>query len=134
MKTMTIGGLSERTGVHIETIRFYEKKEILPNAVRNRGGRRIYDESDVKRLNFVNKCRGFGFSLAEIMSLLSLVDTKEYTCRQVHDLTLEHAKEVNRKIVSLKQMELVLLNMADQCGLGNIPECPIIDSLFSTKL
>lgn len=64
------------------------------------------------------------------MSLLSLVDTKEYTCRQVHDLTLEHAKEVNRKIVSLKQMELVLLDMADQCDLGNIPECPIIDSLF----
>lgn len=127
---MTIGGLSERTGVHIETIRFYEKKEILPSAARNRGGRRVYDESDVKRLNFVNKCRGFGFSLKEIMSLLSLVDTKEYTCRQVHDLTLEHAKEVNRKIVSLKQMELVLLDMADQCDLGNIPECPIIDSLF----
>lgn len=38
MKTMTIGGLSERTGVHIETIRFYEKKEILPSAARNRGG------------------------------------------------------------------------------------------------
>ncbi len=130
MKTITIGGLSERTGVHIETIRFYEKKEILPNAARDNGGRRVYDESDVKRLNFVNKCRGFGFSLTEIMSLLSLVDTKEYTCRQVHDLTLEHAKEVNRKIVSLKQMELVLLNMVDQCGLGNIPECPIIDSLF----
>lgn len=130
MKTMTIGELSRRTDVHIETIRFYEKKDILPKADRNKSDRRVYDESDVRRLNFIHKCRGFGFSLKEIVSLLGLVDTGKFTCKQVHDLTLEHAKEVNRKIVSLKKMELVLLDMVDQCGLGNVPECPIIDTLF----
>jgi len=130
MKTIPIGGLSDQTGVNIETIRFYEREGILPAATRTEAGRRIYDESDVRRLNFIHKCRGLGFSLKEVISLMSLVDTGGYTCKQVHDLTLLHAKEVHDKISSLKKMEAVLLSMADQCGKGNVPECPIVDSLF----
>jgi len=130
MKTMTIGGLSNQTGVQIETIRYYERESILPSPSRNKGGRRVYDESDVRLLNFIHKCRGFGFSLKEIVDLLELVDAGRFTCRQIHDRTLEQAKSVRNKIRQLKTMEKELLQMASQCSQGNKPKCPIIDSLF----
>ncbi len=132
MKSLPIGELSARTHVHIETIRFYEKKGILPKPARSDAGRRIYDEEDVKLLNFIHKCRNLGFSLKEIESLLSLVDKGDYTCKQVHEITCQHANEVREKIDDLNRMERVLTKMADQCGKGNVPECPIIDSLFDS--
>lgn len=130
MKPYAIGELSDRTGVNIETIRYYEREAILPKAVRASNGRRIYDDEDVKRLHFIHKCRSLGFTLKEIISLMSLVDTGNYTCKQVHELTLVHAKEVRDKIGNLKRMEQVLVEMADQCSQGNVAQCPIIDSLF----
>lgn len=129
-KQLAIGELSAKTGVHIETIRFYEKRQILPEPRRSHSGRRIYDEQDVRRLSFIYRCRGLGFSLKEIMSLLSLVDAGDYTCKQIHDLTLEHARSVRQKIEDLQKMESVLQTMVDHCGRGDVPECPIIDSLF----
>ncbi len=131
-KLLPIGELSKRTSVNIETIRFYEKKNILPEPARSDAGRRIYDEEDVKRLNFIHKCRRLGFSLKEVVSLLSLVDNGDYTCKQVHEITCRHANEVKEKIEDLNRMERVLTEMADQCGKGNVPDCPIIDSLFDS--
>ena len=130
MKSLSIGGLSEKTGVNIETIRYYEREDILPKPRRSDGGRRIYGNEDVRRLNFVHKCRNLGFSLKETVSLMSLVDTGNFTCKQVHELTRVHVKEVSKKIQNLKRMEQVLLEMADKCGKGSIPDCPIIDSLY----
>lgn len=132
MKSLSIGSLAEKTGVHIETIRYYEREDILPKAIRSESGRRLYDEGDVRRLNFIHKCRSLGFSLKEIISLMSLVDTGDYTCRQVHDLTLVHTKEISEKISDLRKMEQVLIEMAEHCSQGNVPECPIIDSLFDS--
>jgi len=131
MKSLSIGKLSNATGVNIETIRYYEREKILPVAVRDSGGRRIYDEEDVKRLHFIHKCRGLGFSLKEINSLLSLVISGVYTCKEINDLTLVHASQVSEKIADLRRMESVLLDMAAQCSKGSVPDCPIVDSLYN---
>ncbi|MCH7670801.1 MAG: helix-turn-helix domain-containing protein [Proteobacteria bacterium] len=130
MKNQAIGELSSKTGVHIETIRYYEREGILPTPMRSPAGRRIYSDEDVRRLNFIHKCRGLGFSLKEINSLLSLVDSGDFTCKEVHELTIHHAGQITEKIVDLKKMEGVLQAMAAQCNQGNVPQCPIIDSLF----
>jgi MerR family mercuric resistance operon transcriptional regulator len=130
MKTQAIGELSRKTGVHIETIRYYEREGILSTPMRSDSGRRVYDDEDVRRLNFIHKCRGLGFSLKEINSLLSLVDSGEFTCKEVHELTVHHAEQITEKIVDLKKMETVLQEMTAQCNQGNVPQCPIIDSLF----
>jgi MerR family mercuric resistance operon transcriptional regulator len=98
--------------------------------MRSAAGRRIYSDEDVRRLNFIHKCRGLGFSLKEINSLLSLVDSGEFTCKEVHELTIHHAGQITEKIFNLKKMEGVLQEMAAQCNQGNVPKCPIIDSLF----
>ncbi len=127
---VTIGVLSEKTGVHIETIRYYEKEGILPRPARSPGGHRLYTEDDIKRLFFVRRSRELGFSIKEINSLLSLVQIGEYTCAAVHDLTVQHAAEINQKIMDLQKMEHVLLDMAAECNRGDIPECPIVDTLF----
>ena len=126
-KPMSIGALSKDAGVHIETIRYYEREGILPKARRTRGGHRFYREADVRRLAFIRRSR---FTIKEIRSLLSLVDNGDYTCAQIHDLTVQHVDEVKKKIADLRKMEQVLSAMVAQCNRGAIPECPIIDALF----
>ena len=130
-KSLPIGKLANITGVNIETIRFYEKQGILPQPMRSDSGRRMYDHGDVKRLSFIHRCRGLGFSLKEILSLLSLVDGGDHTCKQVHEITAIHVDDVKKKILALQQMESVLDDMIEHCSKGDVPECPILDSLFA---
>jgi len=125
-----IGELSKRTGVHIETIRYYERSGVMPKPPRSEGGQRTYDETFVRRLAFVSRSRQLGFSLDEIRSLLGLVDEHEYTCADVRELTLKHAAEARRKISDLKKLERTLKDMAAQCHGDRVPDCPIVDALF----
>lgn len=125
-----IGALSKKTGVNIETIRYYERIKIMPMPARTQGGRRLYDEAAIGRLGFIARSRQLGFSLKEIRDLLSLKDGHELTCAQVRRLTLDHASEVGRKINDLKKLKNVLEDMAAKCSGDRVPECPIIDGLF----
>ena len=128
-----IGALSKETGVHIETIRYYERIGIMPKPPRTEGGHRTYDEPQVKRLGFIARSRQLGFSLDEIRDLLSLVDGHKFTCAQVRTLTLNHAAEVTAKIRDLKKLEHVLQDMAEKCSGRRVPDCPIIDVLFAKQ-
>ncbi len=74
-----IGALSTRTGVNIETIRYYEREGLLPHPPRTAGGHRSYSEDHLKRLTFIRRSRELGFSIAEIRGLLALVDGGSYT-------------------------------------------------------
>ena len=127
---IAIGQLSKLTGVHIETIRYYERIGVMPRPPRSEGGQRIYDDSNVKRLSFIARCRDLGFSLDDIRSLLGLVDGNGMTCADVRQMTLDHAAQAKRKIADLKKLERTLRTMADQCHGNHVPECPIIDTLF----
>lgn len=132
-ETIGIGELSKRTGVHIETIRYYERSGVMPKPPRSEGGQRTYDETFVRRLAFVSRSRQLGFSLDEIRSLLGLVDEHEYTCADVRELTLKHATEARRKIADLKKLERTLKDMAAQCHGDRVPDCPIVDALFDGR-
>lgn len=125
-----IGVLSDRTGVNIETIRYYEREGLLPDPPRTAGGHRSYGEDHLKRLTFIRRSRELGFSMAEIRDLLALVDGGSYTCGEVKALTIDHAKNVREKIVDLQRMEKMLDAISSQCEGGSIPECPIIDALL----
>ena len=127
---ISIGGLSRRTGVNIETIRYYEKIGVMPAPARSAGGYRMYALEHVKRLGFIRRGRQLGFSLDELRGLLPLVDGHAYTCAEVHALTRKHLTEVRRKIVDLRRLERVLADMAVQCTKDLVPECPVIDALF----
>jgi len=127
---LTIGELSRRTGVNIETVRYYERAGVLPKPPRTGGGHRVYDEGLLKRLTFVRRARELGFSLDEIRALLSLVDGGDFTCAEVYGLTAKHLEAVRRRIAGLRRMERGLKAMAAECDRGEVPECPIVDTLF----
>lgn len=130
MSELSIGHLSVKTGVNIETIRYYERVGMIPSPPRTAGGQRRYDDGHLRRLAFVRRCRELGFPLEEIRALLALVDGGGYSCAEVRDMTLRHLDAVRRRIADLHVMEHTLDDMAAACEGGEVPACPIVDALF----
>ena len=128
--TLSIGALSRRTGVNIETIRFYERIGILAKPPRSAAGHRIYSQAQLMRLGFVRRSRELGFSLDEVRRLLKLVDGGRYTCAEVKTITLDHLAEIRRKIADLRRLERTLAAVAGKCRGDKVPECPVIEALF----
>jgi len=132
-KGLSIGALSERSGVNIETIRYYERIGVMPSPARSAAGYRIYGPEHARRLHFIRRGRELGFSLDELRALLQLVDGHSYTCAQVHALTTRHLKDIRQKIADLRRLERVMSDMAAQCSGDQVPACPIIDALFEMR-
>jgi MerR family mercuric resistance operon transcriptional regulator len=130
-KGYAIGEMSRKTGVNIETIRYYERTNLLPKPDRTRGGNRQYNYEQLKRLKFVRRSRDLGFSIAKIKALLEMVDGVDLTCGEVHDMTIFHLSNVKNKIDDLRQLEKTLKKIAAECSKGDFPDCPIIDTLFA---
>lgn len=128
---MTRGQLAKRFGCHLETVRYYEKIGLLPPPLRSQGGHRLYQPADQRRLRFILRGRELGFSIDELRSLLSLVDSHSYTCGDIHDMTVDHLGDVKRKIADLKRLERTLARISSECRGGAIPECPVIDALWA---
>ena len=127
---LSIGELSRETGCHVETIRYYEKRGLLPEPPRTAGGHRIYGPEHLRRLSFILRARELGFSIARVADLLRLADQQEPDCETVRGLTAEHLDEVRSKITDLQRLEQVLEQIVTRCGEGRAPECPIIDALY----
>ena len=126
---MTIGTLSERTGVNIETIRYYERVRLLPAPPRSAGRHRLYDEPHRQRLVFIRRARELGFSLEEIRALLGLGGKHDLTCGDIRTLTQHHIEAIRDKVRDLTRLERTLSALAAQCKADAIPECPILDAL-----
>lgn len=122
-----------KSGVKVETVRYYEQSGLPPNPPRTEGGHRLYTEGHLKRLVFIRRCRQLGFTMEEIRGLLDLVDGGKYTCGEVQALTLEHAADVRRKIKDLRRLERTLTRIASDCEGGAVPECPIINALLDPR-
>lgn len=127
---MKRGALAKASGCNIETIRYYEKIELLKAPDRTAAGHRLYSSEAQSRLRFILRGRDLGFSIEELRGLLSIVDTHEYSCGEVLELTRNHLDDVRRKIADLKKLEKTLSDISARCEGGNVPECPIVDALF----
>ena len=125
-----IGTMSKLTGVNIETVRYYERIALMPKPDRTPGGNRQYNHDQLKRLAFIKRSRELGFSIDEIRALLGMVDQDGVSCGEVHRMTVDHLEAVRDKIFSLKKLEKVLSGMASECARGDVPDCPILDTLF----
>ncbi len=130
---LTIGELSKRTEVNVETIRFYERTGVLPKPPRSAGGHRLYGQDHAMRLNFVRRSRELGFSLDAVRGLLQLVDGSSHTCAEVRAITLDHLADIRRKIADLRRLARTLAEVAGKCRGGKVPDCPIIEALFTTR-
>ena len=128
-KTLTIGRLAEQAAVGIDTVRFYERRGLLPKPERTSAGYRQYRPDTVARLRFIRRAKALGFSLAEIETLLSFQDTGG-SKSEVKELALHKLTEIRVKIADLTNMQEVLEQLASKCsGTGNIDGCPIIEAL-----
>ena len=132
-KVFTIGGLSKKAGVNIETIRYYEKIGIMPKPPRSEGGNRLYDAEQAKRLSFIRRSRELGFPIDEIRELLKLVDEKSSTCAEIATLSQKHLDDIKAKIKDLRKIEHHMKDMLSQCSKDSAPDCAIIDVLFQTR-
>ena len=126
---LTIGKVAEQTGCHIETIRYYEKEDLLPPPGRSAGGHRLYTSDLIERLVFIRRSRELGFSMQEIRELLSVVDGRQVSCERVKNLADTHLKDIRSKISDLRRMETTLRELSNQCSGDDVPECPIIEAL-----
>lgn len=128
------GELANRSGCNLETIRYYEKIGLLKPPERTASGHRLYSRDDQARLGFILRGRDLGFSIGELKSLLTLVDSHDCSCGEVLELTDGHLASVRQKIIDLKKLERTLADVSAQCEGGDVPECPIIDALYGHKV
>ena len=128
---LTIGAMARETGTKVETVRYYERIGLLPQAGRSPGGQRRFAPDHLKRLNFIRRARGLGFSLDEVRTLLNLADKSEESCDEVRRIALEQLDQIAHKIGDLRSMQTVLSDMAARCVGDTVPDCPILDALFT---
>jgi MerR family transcriptional regulator, mercuric resistance operon regulatory protein len=129
-KGLTIGVLADRTGVHLETIRYYERIGLIAAPTRSPAGHRRYDMEAVRRLTFVRRCRDLGFPLESIAAMLSLVDQQAVSCCEVQGIVNHHLAAVRVKLADLHRLEQALSRMLDTCPGDERSDCPILEELM----
>jgi MerR family mercuric resistance operon transcriptional regulator len=126
---VTIGVLSRRTGVNIETIRYYERIGLLPAPLRSEGRHRLYDRDRWQQLSFVRRSRELGFSIEEIRALLGLAEQGDRSCGEVRAITEGHLADIRGKIADLQKLERVLSKLARACKANRMTACPVLEAL-----
>ena len=114
-KHMSIGMLAKQTGVGVETVRFYQRKGILPKPDQSCGIKKYCDD-DAKKIIFVKKAQALGFSLASIQELLAISVCSDTTRPQLEQICRKKISEVKDKIDDLVRMQKMLTNFSQACG------------------
>jgi len=110
-----IGEISKKTGVSIDTIRFYETKGLLKPVSRTSSGYRYYDHNSINTLIFIKMAKDIGFTLSEIHDFLKINISKKGRCSFTKDKIKNKLTNVNKKINDLKKIKKVLLKVSKEC-------------------
>lgn len=128
MTELTIGRLADEAGVNVETIRYYQRRGLMPEPDKPVAGHRRYDADAVKRVRFIKRAQVLGFTLEEISGLLELDEA--YACAETHDLASLKLRVIDNKIADLQAMRRALTALIRQCDTGTARGCcPIIHAL-----
>lgn len=131
-ETFTIGELAGAVGVNVQTVRYYERRGLLPKPKRRASGYREYLASDVARLEFIRRAQALGFTLSEIEQLLALRVDPRTTPEDVHRAVDEKIEAVEAKIADLTRISGALRKMAAACHAhGPLGDCPFLEALES---
>lgn len=130
MATIGIGALAKRTGVSIDTVRYYEKSGLLAPQAKLPSGYRRYGDPQVARLRFIRRAQELGFSLRDIRELLGLSRLRDVA--RVKRSAESKLTEVERRIAALQRVRQALSELIEQCpGHGRAEACPILKALGS---
>ena len=127
---ITIGRLAQEVGINLETVRFYERRGLLPKPPRSASGYRLFPADAARRLKFIKRAQELGFSLNEIRELLALRTSPQTKSTEVRRRTEAKIADIEAKIRSLELMRKTLIKLARSCdGCAPLSECPILESL-----
>ena len=130
MKALTIGRLAKEAGVNLETVRYYERRGLLPRPPRSESGYRLFPDEAVRRLRFIRRAQELGFSLKEIRELLSLRVSRTANRSDVRRRAEAKIADIEAKVKSLESMKKTLRKLTKDCdGCVPVSKCPILESL-----
>jgi|SRR3989338_2270522 len=133
----TIGELARKAGVKVQTIRYYERLNLLLPTRRKESvygfketGYRLYDERALKRLTFIRHAKGLGFTLIEIKELLNLKVSETARCGDIKERAEKKLKEVDKKVQGLQGIQRVLNDLIKTCrSRQSTDRCPILKAI-----
>src|SRR6266849_2814989 len=107
-RVITIGQLANADAVNLETVRYYERIDLMPRPARTPSGHRSYDEKHVRQLSFIRRARELGFSIEDIRTLLMLAAPTRRSCAEVEEIAGAHLISVQAKLADLAKLENIL--------------------------
>jgi Hg(II)-responsive transcriptional regulator len=124
----TIGKLAQAAGVGVETVRYYQRRNLLPMPVPKEGAFRTYSPVAADRIRFIKRAQNLGFTLEEIATLLQLENGSDRNA--IRKVASDRQKQIRDKIADLQRMQRVLSQLIDACAVsGQANHCPIISAL-----
>lgn len=131
MESMTIGQLAAAAGVNVETVRYYQRRALLAVPKREAGSIARYSESALTRLRFIKRAQSLGFSLEDVLALLSLDDGR--ACTSARDIGERKLADVRTRIQTLRALEHALASLVASCSTSRRKvSCPLIEALLRT--
>lgn len=132
MDRLSSSGVARQAGVNLQTLRYYERRGLLPRPARTRSNYRLYPEDTVQRLRFIRRAQGVGFSLEEIRRLLSARVRPGVRCEEISKLAEAKIRDLDVKLRDLSAMRRALGKLVSACaGKGPATGCLILKSLDS---
>jgi MerR family mercuric resistance operon transcriptional regulator len=128
--TYKIGEVASRAEVNKETVRYYEKRGLIPEPDRRRSGYRILTQRHIDQIKFIKRAQELGFTLSEIKELLDLRMDEHTTCSEIKEEAQAKHQDVVQKIEDLTRIKATLVDLIDSCsGEGPKGDCPILEAL-----
>lgn len=115
LNMLSIGAFARVCGVSTPTVRYYEKIALLPKAERTGADQRRYGPQDVKRLNFIRRCRAFGFTTKQVRSLLAVPNGSAADCKSSRDIAQSRISDIRTSIADLLALEKDLNALIETC-------------------
>lgn len=132
---MKIGELAKLTGCSVQTIRYYEKENLLKSQARSEGNFRLYDTSAVEQLLFIKHCRSLDLALSEVRQLIELNQSPGTHCDDVNNMIDDHIEQVEQRMAELERLRQHLTALRDSCSTKRtVEECGILKNLSAKQL
>ncbi len=126
---MRIVAAAEQVGVNVQTLRYYERRGLLPKLPRRQSGYREFPDDAVRVVRFVKRAQDLGFTLDEIEELLRLRSDRGRDRARIRGVAERRVLQIDQKIGELQAMKKALTHLVHCCREGSTLECPIIEAL-----
>ena len=126
---MWIGEAAEQAGVNVQTLRYYERRGLLPKPPRRASGYREFPDDAVRVVRFIKRAQELGFSLDEVEDLLKLRRGSRLNRKQIRSVAERRVRQIEQKISELARMRAALRRLVHACHQGTTLDCPIIEAL-----